>query len=112
MAHGLHFFHFISTVIVNKFRNNSSSFSYTDSFDVLLDIDTGARISNLPDLYNIRFEVLDYVFIIIRSNGIYPPDYDVTGNLEKALSITLWKGDITQMRALMGRKQTFVSCYS
>ena len=77
-------------------------FSYTDNFNVLANGPTGARVFSLPELHNVQFEFLDYVFIIIGPGGIYRPDYDVTGNLQQALSITMLEGDITQMRALMG----------
>ena len=79
-----------------------------DSFNVLLDGVTGARVFNLPQLHNIQFEFLDYVFIIIGPGGIYQPDYDVTGNLQQALSITLWQGDVTQLDSLMGINIEFI----
>ena len=102
MVHGDYiFFYFVSTVTASN-GTYANSFSYTDSFNVLLDGVLGARIFTLPDLHNIQFEFLDYVFIIIGPNGIYPPEYDVTGNLQLALSATMWDGDITQLGSLMG----------
>ena len=78
------------------------TFDYGDSFDVLLDSVTGARLSTTDVLFNMQFEFLDYVFIMVGSNGIYPPVFNVTGNLEQSLSITMWEGDILEMDALMG----------
>ena len=78
-------------------------FNYEEVFNVLLDIVTGARVSSTNVLYNVRFEFLDYVFIIIGTGGIYEPDYDVTGNVQQQLSVTMTAGDVQQMGALMGR---------
>ena len=75
---------------------------------MLLDGTTGFKAFTLPESSNIQVEFLDYVFIVVGPGGIYPPDYDVTGNLQQALSVTMWDGDITQMRSLMGMFKTSI----
>ena len=77
-------------------------FSYNDDFDLLIDPETNARVRSTNVLFNIAFEVFDYLFIIIAPGGIYPPVYDVTGNQQQALSVTMLEGDIQLMDALMG----------
>ena len=101
MANGDYILYLISTVEVHN-GTYGNSFSYTDSFNLLVDGVTGARVFSLPDLHNIQLEFLDYVFVIIGPDGIYRPEYDVTGNLQQALSATMWEGDITQLGSLMG----------
>ena len=104
---------FSSFIFLVSVTNGSyvNAFNYGADFDVLLDGATGARVSSVGILNNIQFKYLDYVFIIIGPGGVYMPDYFVTGNLQLALSVTMWEGDITQLTSLMGvyAESTFCS---
>ena len=81
---------------------------YKDHFDVLLDKASGARVRSTDVKYNVIFEILDYVFVIIGPGGIYPPVYEATGELEQSMSITMWKGNTQKMSSLMGTGKIFV----
>ena len=61
-----------------------------------------ARISSTRVLNNVLFEYLDYQFVIIGPDGVYEPVYNVTGNIEQALSITKVRGYIRNLDGLMG----------